>query len=64
MSTIVSLRIETWGDKFIVVGEFESHTAIPRREYETYSEALKELAKVAAREEIRYEINHSRSSNR
>lgn len=55
MSTIVSLRIETWGDKFIVVGEFKGYTEIPRREFPTYREALAELAKVAAREELRHE---------
>lgn len=64
MSTIVSLRIETWGDKFVVVGEFQHYSEIPRREFKSYSEALKELAKVAAREELRYEINRGRGFNR
>lgn len=56
--TIVSLRIETWGDKFVVVGEFKKHTEIPRREFDTYGEALKELSKIAQREELRYESNY------
>lgn len=55
MPTIVSLRIETWGDKFVVVGEFRNFSEVPRREFESYREALKELAKIAAREEMRYE---------
>lgn len=64
MSTIVSLRIETWGDKFVVMGEFNRYTSVPRREYETYSEALKELARVAQREELRHEHNLSRGLDR
>lgn len=56
--TIVSIRIETWGSKFVVVGEFQNHTVIPRREFDTYGEALKELSRVAQREELRYESNN------
>lgn len=63
MSTIVSLRIETWGNKFVVVGEFKGYTEIPRREFESYKEALRELAKVAQREELRYESGIGRSSS-
>ena len=55
MSTIVSVRIETWGNKFIVVGEFGKMSEVPRREFDTYVEALKELVKAVLREEIRYE---------
>lgn len=63
MSTIVSLRIETWGSKFVVVGEFKGYSEIPRREFDTYSEALKELSKVAQREELRHERGIDRGSN-
>lgn len=52
--TIVCLRIEEWGNKFVVVGEFARYTEIPRREFNTYGEALRELSKVAQREELRY----------
>lgn len=64
MSTIVSLRIEEWGNKFIVVGEFRGYTEISRREFESYGEALRELAKVAQREELRYESGLGRNFNR
>lgn len=64
MSTIASLRIETWGEKFIVVGEFKGMTEIPRREFNTYQEALRELARAAAREELRYEARHDRRFDR
>lgn len=59
--TIVSLRIETWDGKFVVVGEFKNYSEIPRREFESYGEALRELAKVAQREELRYEFSRSGS---
>lgn len=62
--TIVSLRIETWDTKFVVVGEFQGYSEIPRREFESYGEALRELAKVAQREELRYESNIGRGFNR
>lgn len=62
--TIVSLRIEEWGKKFVVVGEFRGYTEIPRQEFETYREALRELAKVAQREELRYESNIGRGVDR
>ncbi len=55
MSTIVSLRIDTWGNKFIVVGEFEGHSAISRKEFDVYKDALRELWKIVQREEMRYE---------
>lgn len=64
MSTVVSLRIETWGEKFVVVGEFKGYTEIPRHEFENYGEALRELAKAAQREELRYEANTGRGFNR
>jgi len=64
MSTIVDLRIETWGDKFVVVGWFSGATQIPRREFDSYGEALKELAKSAAREEMRYESGIRRNLDR
>lgn len=53
--TVTSLRIEEWGGKFVVVGEFRQHIEIARREFDTYREALKELAKIVAREDMRYE---------
>lgn len=62
--TIVSLRIEEWDKKFVVVGEFKGYTEIPRREFTTYGEALRELAKAAQREELRYESNSGRGFNR
>ena len=55
MSTLVSLRIESWGNKFVVVGEFMGYSEIPRRELNTYPEALKELSKLAHREIVRWE---------
>lgn len=64
MSTIASLCIETWGGKFIVVGQFRGLTEIPRREYDSYGEALKELSKVAQREELRHANNLSRGIDR
>lgn len=64
MSTIVSLRIETWGQKYIVVGEFEGHSSVSRRKFDTYKEALHELWKVAQREELRYESNNGRGFSR
>lgn len=54
MSTVASVRIESWGAKFVIVGEFSDMTVIPRQEFENYSDALHELAKVVQREEIRY----------
>ena len=64
MSTIASIRIESWDGKFIVVGEFARFMEIPPREFETYGEALSELAKVAAREELRYANGIRRDFNR
>lgn len=64
MSTLVSLRIETWGGKFVVVGEFDGYSSLSRREFETYREALHELWKVAQREEMRYEAGFSRRLDR
>ena len=64
MSTVASLHIETWGGKFIVVGQFRGLTEIPRREYDTYGEALKELSRAAQREEVRYANNISRGIDR
>ena len=52
--TISSFRIETWGDKFIVVCELRRYTYI-RLPFDTYAEAIQEVAKIAAREKIRYE---------
>jgi hypothetical protein len=62
--TIVSLRIEEWDKKFVVVGEFRGYTEIPRREFTSYGEALRELAKVAQREELRYEAGIGRNFDR
>lgn len=64
MSTIVSVRIESWGGKFIVVGEFGKTVEIPRHECDTYGEALYELAKIARREVVRYESGIDRGFNR
>lgn len=63
MSTLVSLRIETWGKKFVVVGEFNKYSEVPRKEFDSYQEALKELAKVAQREELRYAAHISGDFN-
>lgn len=63
MSAITSLRIETWGEKFVVVGEFQKYTTVPRQEFDTYYDALKELARIAKREEIRYETYGHRGFN-
>lgn len=64
MSTIASVRIETWGGKFLVVGEFGRMTQIPRHEYDTYGEALREMSKVLMREVLRYEANPDRGLDR
>lgn len=64
MTTIASLRIETWGNKFVIVGEFENFMAIPRREFDTYREALQEFSRAAQREEKRYEAFNNRDTNR
>lgn len=64
MSTIASVRIETWGGKFVVVGEFKHFTTIPRREFDTYGEALRELSKVLMREVYRYEAGFDRDIDR
>jgi hypothetical protein len=55
MSTIANIRIETWGDKFVVTGEFERFSEIPIEKFDSYGEALKALAQVVKREEMRYE---------
>lgn len=64
MTTMASIRIESWGSKFVVVGEFIGLTEIPRREFENYSEALREMAKIVQREEIRYETFTGRRPDR
>lgn len=61
---IASLYIETWGDKFLVVGHFRELTEIPRREFDTYGEALKELSRAAQREEVRYANNPNSGTGR
>lgn len=61
---VANVRIETWGDRFIVVGEFNGLTEIPRREFKTYAEALSELAKAVQREEIRYATSIGRRFDR
>lgn len=50
---VTTLKIEQWGNKFIVMGEFESHTEIHRREFDSYIEALEELSKMVCREVLR-----------
>lgn len=64
MSTIASLRIEEWGGKYVVQGEFQGHSAISRQVFDTYKEALNELSRMARREEIRYEFYDSRDLRR
>lgn len=63
MSTVASIHIETWGGKFVIVGEFAKTTVIPRIEYNTYGEALKEMAKIIQREVLRHESGVDRSSH-
>lgn len=60
MSTLASVHIETWDGKFVVLGQFDGLIEIPRLTFATYGEALKEMAKIVQREELRYA---SRSSN-
>lgn len=55
MSTVASVRIDQWGNNFVVVGEFQNMTAVIPREFRTYQEALAEMVKIAAREQLRYE---------
>lgn len=64
MSTLASVRIESWGGKFVVVGEFGRMTTIPRHEYDTYGEALREMSKILMREVMRYELNTGRNIDR
>lgn len=64
MSTVASIKIESWGGKFVVVGEFGHMTAIPRHEYDTYGEALREMSKILMREVMRYEAGPSRGFDR
>lgn len=64
MSDVTSLRISTWEGKFVVVGEFDQHSVIPRREFDTKLEAMKELSKIIQREVLRYELNNDRGFDR
>lgn len=63
MSTLASIRIDTWGKKFVVVGEFGNMTQIPRQEFDNYSDALAEFAKIAQREVLRYDAGIDRRSH-
>lgn len=63
MSTIADLRIETWGDKYLVVAQFKGMLELPRQEFTHYKDALRELAKIAQREEIRYESHIGHGSD-
>ena len=62
--TVTSLRIEEWGGRYIVVGEFESHTEIHRKEFTTYLDALREMSKILGREVMRREHNFNSGFNR
>lgn len=53
MSTIASIRVDTWGSKFVVVGEFGSFSEL-RREFASYGDAIEEMMRMAKREELRY----------
>jgi hypothetical protein len=64
MATIARFYVETWGDKFIVVGEFLKHTLVSRIEFSTYGEAMNEISKLARREAIRDEADSGRGFNR
>lgn len=64
MSTVTSLRIETWGDKFVVVGEFSRLTSVTPHQFNNYGDALRELSKILMREVLRYEAGLSRGIDR
>jgi len=51
---LAEISIGKWADDFIVVGEFDGMMVVTRT-FKTYKEALKEMVKIAAREEVRYE---------
>jgi hypothetical protein len=64
MQTVIWVRVETDGKKFIVTGQFDRAIEVPRQEFETYGDALKALSKVAMREDYRYEHRDNRGINR
>lgn len=64
MSTAAIVRIETWGGKFVVIGEFGEMIAVPRREFDTYGEALKEMSRILMREVQKYETDIRRDADR
>lgn len=48
-----SVYMETWGDKFIVVCNFNGLQMISNQEFKTYEEAIEEMGKQIGRELIR-----------
>ena len=63
MSRVTSLHIDEWGGKFVIVGEFDQHTVIPRREFDNKLDALRELSKIIQREVMRHEHSNDRRPN-
>ena len=62
--TKATLRVEAWGDRFVVIGEFEGHSEISPIRFSNYGDALRELARIIGREVIRHESYPNRNSNR
>lgn len=53
MPTVASVRVEKWGEEFVVVGEFLSHSTVTRQTFSSYEKALEEAARVIRREVLR-----------
>ena len=62
--TITSVRIEKWGNQFVVVGEFRSHSIVARHIFDSYLEAVRMMTKLVKREEVRYEADPDRGLDR
>lgn len=55
MSTIASVHIDEYGGKFIVVGQFGKMSMVSSPAFDNLRDALREMAKIIQREELRYE---------
>jgi len=55
MNVLLRLQIETQERNYIVSTTFENYTL--RQTFKSYREALRELSKIARREELRHEFN-------
>lgn len=62
MTKLAEILIVKWGTEFIVEGQFRNMNVVSQT-FKTYKEAIKEMVKMAAREEIRYETGIGHSPN-